>query len=225
MLLVDLPGIAIFVGDSRVRKAEQVSPVPSPARPLHGLGRGVVLRRGATPRTMESSASPASSTPLSPLVLTANNVPRYCPMSLGGQSHLQLRAPVLEAQRISAKIKSPSEQQADPPPSDVRAFTRTRRRVRGPPPFSRVCFVPGAASFHFQRYFVHFSISWVPFRVSHKQNGRGGSVFCVRCVRQADATRRAPRPAVSLALLMRRGLVRRVQPLRARDPGDARGIL
>lgn len=132
MLLVDLPGIAIFVGDSRVRKAEQVSPVPSPARPLHGLGRGVVLRRGATPRTMESSASPASSTPLSPLVLTANNVPRYCPMSLGGQSHLQLRAPVLEAQRISAKIKSPSEQQADPPPSDVRAFTRTRRRVRGP---------------------------------------------------------------------------------------------
>lgn len=42
MLSVDLPGIAIFVGDSRVRKAEQVSPVPSPARPpssWRGAGR------------------------------------------------------------------------------------------------------------------------------------------------------------------------------------------
>lgn len=45
----------------------------------------------------------------SPPVLTAKNVCRYCPMSLEGQSHLQLRAPVLEAQRISAKIKLPSD--------------------------------------------------------------------------------------------------------------------
>lgn len=162
-LSVDLPGIAIFVGDSRVRKAEQVSPVPSPARPLHGLGRGVVLRRGATPRTMESSASPASSTPLSPPVLTANNVPRYCPMSLGGQSHLQLRAPVLEAQRISAKIKSPSEQQADPPPSDVRAFTRTRRRVRGPPTVQPGLFCARCCIFSFPEVFCSFFYFLGPF--------------------------------------------------------------
>lgn len=95
------------IGVTLRREAPPVSP-PPPHPPSSCMAEawgggalccGVVL--GTVGYALASLAS-AYEMPVAPSAVTAQNVLRHCQMSLRGQSHLVLRIPVLETQRISA---------------------------------------------------------------------------------------------------------------------------